>query len=95
MSIFVKTPTYPQHNGWVWPENDFAHPTTHPTETQYQQYLSCYWPDFDETLKVASCEHLEQILTVTVTFVQATFVLGTFVRISNNKAVTEPILTKL
>ena len=22
------------------------------TETQCQQYLSCYWPDFDETLKV-------------------------------------------
>ena len=25
----------------------------------YQEYLSCYWPDFDETLKVGSCEHLE------------------------------------
>ena len=49
------------------------HPTT--TETQCQQYLSCYWPDFDETLKVGSCEHLEQIPTIRVTFVQATFVL--------------------
>ena len=28
----------------------------------YQEYLGCYWPDFDETLKVASWEHLEQIL---------------------------------
>ena len=38
---------------WVWHENDFAyHP---PTETQCQQYLSCYWPDFDfdETLNVS------------------------------------------
>ena len=34
----------------------------------YQEYLSCYWPDFDETLKVGSWEHLEQIPTVTVTF---------------------------
>ena len=24
----------------------------------YQEYLSCYWPDFDETLKVASWNHL-------------------------------------
>ena len=27
----------------------------------YQEYLSCYWPEFDETLKVASWEHLKQI----------------------------------
>ena len=32
----------------------------------YQEYLSSYWPDFDETLKVGSWEHLEQIPTVTV-----------------------------
>ena len=57
---------------------------THPTtETQYQQYLSCYSLDFDETLKVGSCEHKEQIPTVMVTFVQATFVLATFVHIRN------------
>ena len=31
----------------------------------YQEYLSCYWPDFDETLQVGSWEHLEQIPTVT------------------------------
>ena len=36
----------------------------------YQEYLSCYWPDFDETLKVASWEYLEQIQTVKLTFVQ-------------------------
>ena len=65
-----------------------------------QDYLSCYWPDFDKTLKVASWEHLEQISTVTVTFVQArfihtTFVLVTFVHIRNISAVTDTIWTKL
>ena len=44
------------------------------TETQYQEYPSCYWLNFDETLKIGSWEYLEQILTVMVTFVQATFV---------------------
>ena len=39
--------------------------------------------DFDETLKVGSWEHLEQISTVRVTFVQATFVLTIFVKISS------------
>ena len=60
----------------------------------YQQYLSCNWPDFDQTLKVGGWEHLEEIPTVTVTFVQATFVLATFVYIRNISAVTDPILTK-
>ena len=32
----------------------------------YQEYLSSNWPDFDETLKVGSCEHQEQIPTVMV-----------------------------
>ena len=54
----------------------------------YQEYLSCYWPDFDETLQVGSWEHLEQIPSVTVTFVQAIFVLVTFVHIRNISAVT-------
>ena len=40
----------------------------------YQEYLCCYWPDFDETLKAASWEHLEQIPTIKLTFVQATSV---------------------
>ena len=67
------------------------------TQTQSQQYLSCYcyWPDFDETLKVGSWEHLDQIPTVTVTFVQPTFVLATFVHIRNISTVTDPILMKL
>ena len=50
----------------------------------YQEYLSCYWPDFDETLKEGSWEHLEQIPTATVTFVHATFV-----HIMNIPAVTD------
>ena len=70
-------------------------PPHHPTQTQRQQYLSCYWPDFDETLKVGSCEHLEQIPIVRVTFVHVTFVLTTFVHIRNISAVTDPILMKL
>ena len=52
-------------------------------------------PEFDETLKIGSWEHLEQIPTVMVTFVQATFVLTTFVHIRNISAVTDPILMKL
>ena len=42
-----------------------------------------------------SWEHIQQIRTVTATFVQATFVLGTFVHISNISAVTGPIWIKL
>ena len=56
----------------------------------YQEYLSCYWPDSDETIKVGSRENLEQIPTVRVTFVHATFV-----HIRNISAVTDPILMKL
>ena len=59
---------------------------THPPYQQLmfrQQYLSCYWPDLDQTLIKGSWEHTQQITTVTTTFVQATFVLGTFVHISN------------
>ena len=61
----------------------------------YQEYLSCYWPDFDENLKVASWEHWEQFPTAMLRFVQATFALVTFVHISNMSAVTGPILTTL
>ena len=43
----------------------------------YQEYIYCYWPDFDETLDVASWDQLETILTIKLTFVQATFVLAT------------------
>ena len=60
-----------------------------------QEYLSCYWSDFDQTLKVDSWDHLELIPTVMSTFVQAIFVLVTFVHIRNISAVTDPIFTKL
>ena len=69
-------------------------PTTTTTQTLRQQYLSCYWPDLDQTLNKGSWEHIQQITTVTTTFVQATFVLGTFVLISNISAVTGPILDR-
>ena len=57
----------------------------------YQKYLSCYWPDFDETLKVDSWEHIEQIPTIKLTYVKATFVLVTSVHIRNISPVTDPI----
>ena len=60
-----------------------------PPQTQCQQYLSCY--DFDQTWKTGSCDHPEQIPTVMVTFVQATFVLTTFVHIRNISVVTDQI----
>ena len=79
---------------WVLHENDWAH-HHHPPKTQCRQYLSCYLHNFDQALKIGSWNDLEQILTVTVTFVQAIFVLATFVHIRNISAVTDPILTKL
>ena len=36
----------------------------------YQQYISWYWPDFDQILKVGSCDLFGHIPTVTVTFVK-------------------------
>ena len=36
---------------------------------RYQPYLSCYWPDLDQTLNKGSWEHIQQITTVTTTFV--------------------------
>ena len=48
-----------------------------------------------QTLKVGSLEHLEQIPTVMVTFVQAIFVLATFIHTRNISALSDPILIKL
>ena len=39
----------------------------------------------------AHCTHLKRVSTVTLTFVNATFVQSTLVHISNISAVTEPI----
>ena len=66
------------------------HSFSNAPQTQCQQYLSCYWHDLDQTLKIGSWDHPEQILTVTVTFVQATFV-----HIRNISSDTDQILTKL
>ena len=66
-----------------------------PQQTQCQQYQSCYCTDFNKSLNVGSCDHLEQIPSVKVRFVQATFVHVTFVHIRNISACTEMFLTKL
>ena len=61
----------------------------------YQQYLSCYWPDLNQTLNKGFWENIQQITAITSTFAKATFVLGTFIHISNISAVTGPIWIKL
>ena len=78
---------------------DFLFPLSQEQEQQQQEqpptkYLSCYQPDFDQTLNIGFWEHLEQIPTVTVTSVQATFVLATFVHIRSISTVTDSIWTK-
>ena len=55
----------------------------------YQEYLSCNCPDFDQISNLGFWEPLEQIPSVTVTFVQAKFV-----HILNISFVTDQILTK-
>ena len=55
--------TSTQLKSWVWHENDFnPPPPTHhpPTQTQCQQYLSCYWPDFNQSLKLGSWDEQQQ-----------------------------------
>ena len=61
----------------------------------YQEYLSSYWSDFHQTLKVGSWDHIYEMPTFMVTFVQATYALVTFVYIRNISDVTCSILTKL
>ena len=70
------------------------HRTTNHPPTQ-TQYLRFYSSDVDQNLKVGSWDQSEQIPTVIVTFVQARFVLVTFVYIKHILAVTDPILTKI
>ena len=70
----------------LWPA---PHPTTTNTQTQCQQYLSGYRPNFDETLNLGSWEHLEHIPAIMGTFVQATFAQVTFVHIRNISTVTD------
>ena len=61
----------------------------------FKEYLSCYWSNFDQTLKVGSWDHLWQTPAVMVTSVQETFVLATFFHIRNMSAVTDPIWPKI
>ena len=49
----------------------------------------------DKTLNLTSRKYLEQFTKIKLTFVQAKFVLATFVHIRNISAVTDPMLTKL
>ena len=86
------TTTQPNKVGFDTKMTLHHHP---PPQTQCRKYISCYWPDIDETLKAASWEHLEQIPTIKLKFVQATFVLVTFVHIRIISAVTDQILPKL
>ena len=60
-----------------------------------QNFCPAILLDTKQILKVGSWEHLEQIPTVTMTFVQETFVLATFVHIRNISAVSDLILTKM
>ena len=89
MALFLEDPTHPTHRL----HNLFTRPPYQQLMFR-QQYLSCYWPNLDQTLNKGSWEHIQQITTVTTTFVQAAFVLGTFFLISNISAVTGPIWTK-
>ena len=81
------------------PWDDFVFSLSQQQEQQQEEpptkYLSCYWPNFDQTLNMGFWEHLEQIPTVTVKFVLATLVLLTFVYIRDKSAVTDPNSTKL
>ena len=58
-----------------------------------QLLLAWFWPNFNPI--TGTWDHLEQIPAVTMTFVKATFDLGTFVHIRNISPVTDPILIKL
>ena len=58
-----------------------------------KKFKNSYWPNFDETLKVGSWEHLEQIPIVMMTFVKATVVLATLVHIRNISTVIDTIWT--
>ena len=76
------------------PKLDFTRKLLY-TSYQYQQYLSCYSTNFDRALNIGFWDHLEQIQTITVTFILSTFVLATFVHIRKISAIIVPILTKL
>ena len=61
----------------------------------FQEYLSCYWPDLDLTLKVPETIFNKFHLSWWHLSRQHIYVLATFVHISNISAVIDPFLTKL
>ena len=61
----------------------------------YQDYISCYWLDCNQTSKQAFWDHLKQMSTVMVKFVHGTFDLATFVHISNISILTKLFLPKI
>ena len=102
--IFVKTSTQRQLNNnstkvgfdtKMTLQTTPPHPTTPPQKLNVRNISAVTDPDFDQALNVVSWDYLEQNLAVAVTFVQATFVLVTFVHIKIISAVTDPILMKL
>ena len=84
--------TQPQFNIRLWLRTP-PHPTTHRNSMFAISQLLL--TQFLWNFKCRLWEHLKQIPTVTVTFVWATFVLGTFVHKRNISAVPNLILTKL
>ena len=63
------------------------------SQTLRQQYLSRYRPDVDQTLNIRSWDYLQHIYNAM--FVQAAFLLATFVHIRNISAVPNSILSKI
>ena len=60
----VTTPTQPQLNSKGGCDTEMTlillPPPPPPTQTQCQQYLSCYLPDFNQTLKLGSWDEQQQ-----------------------------------
>ena len=61
----------------------------------YQEYLSCHWPDVDQTLKVGPWDHLKHIPTVTVTFMKNFIKKNLPRKISSKKFATKNIAKKI
>ena len=89
----VKTLTQPKHNATstdVRFDTKLTLQTTLPSKLKLRRLISSphrpwrlhknfFWPKFDQNLKIVFWDHLYLMSTVTMTFVQAIFVLVTFV----------------
>ena len=51
--------TPPQLNSKIWHENDLRPPPPS-TQTQWHQYLSCSWPNFNQILKIGLWDQQRQ-----------------------------------